>query len=67
MRFDRCKVQCYNCGDTLLMSVEEKVERKHITGSDFNEILLMITTNFDIDSSDSWCLDTNCSNHTTRN
>jgi len=53
-------------GDILLMSVEDKAQLARDEYSDLEHVLVMVTTNFEGDSSDHWYLDTSCSNHMSR-
>ncbi|XP_073221473.1 uncharacterized protein [Cicer arietinum] len=74
-RFDKRKVQCYNCqiyGHFTDECRSKKVQRDdgeaqlaQADSSDSNEVLLMASTSMEDDCPGLWYLDTGCSNHMT--
>lgn len=76
-KFDRSKIQCFNCqkyghfvdecrGPTVKRANSN--DEAHVAqeeGSDSNEVMLMVTNGSDPVNSESWYLDTGCSNHMT--
>ncbi|KAK2352556.1 putative mitochondrial protein [Trifolium repens] len=72
---DKSKIQCYNCdkwghyasecrGKGKKKQENEAHHARH-NDSDFDGVLLMVTTNSEGDNSQLWYLDTGCSNHMT--
>lgn len=76
-KFDKKNIQCYNCskwghfasecrsGKGRQKSDDDEAYHAKEDGSDSDEVMLMVTTSSDIDNSETWFLDTGCSNHMT--